>query len=72
MLEEIWKSQNKLMKIKKFYKEVESFQKKYDEKKAKEKIEDLKNKEIQQLLFDPFLRNINSGGSCITNYFQKI
>jgi len=72
VLEEIWKSQNKLMKIKKFYKEVESFQKKYDEKKAKEKIEDLKNKEIQQLLFDPFLRNINSGGSCITNYFQKI
>ena len=74
VLEDIWKSQNKLIKINKFKKEVELIKSKHEEKKWNDKIEQLKNKEVQLLLFDSFLRttnNLKNGNQSIIDFFQK-
>jgi DNA polymerase elongation subunit (family B) len=74
VLEDIWKSQNKLIKINKFKKEVELIKSKHEEKKWNDKIEQLKNKEVQLLLFDSFLRttnNLKNGNQSIVEFFQK-
>ena len=75
VLEDIWKSQNKLIKLNKFKKDVELIKNKYEEKKWNDKIEQLKNKEVQQLLFDSFLRttnNFKSGNQSIVDLFKKM
>ena len=74
VLEDIWKSQNKLIKINKFKKEIELIKSNYEEKKWNDKIEQLKNKEVQLLLFDSFLRttnNLKNGNQSIVDFFQK-
>jgi DNA polymerase elongation subunit (family B) len=74
VIEDIWKHQNKLIKINKFKKEVESIKSKFEEKKWNEKIEQLKNKEVQALLFDSFLRtsnNVKEGNQSIYDFFSK-
>jgi DNA polymerase elongation subunit (family B) len=74
VIEDIWRSQNKLIKINKFKKEVESIKTKYEEKKWNEKIEQLKNKEVQALLFDHFLRvtnNAKEGNKSIADFFTQ-
>jgi DNA polymerase elongation subunit (family B) len=74
VLEDIWKSQNKLIKINKFKKEVQLIKSKHEEKKWNDKIEQLKNKEVQLLLFDSFLRttnNLKNGNQSIVEFFQK-
>jgi DNA polymerase elongation subunit (family B) len=75
VIEDIWRSQNKLIKINKFKKEVESIKTKYEEKKWNEKIEQLKNKEVQALLFDNFLRvtnNAKEGNQSIVDLFRNV
>ena len=74
VLEKIWKSQNKLIKIKKFKDEVKKLQKTYEHDKFETKLEQLKNKEVKALLFDEYLRvtnNSKSGVSEITSFFGK-
>jgi DNA polymerase elongation subunit (family B) len=57
VLEKIWELQNKKAKIVKFRKEVDALREKYPEKTVfDKKLENLKFKELQILLFDEFLR----------------
>jgi lipoate synthase len=56
---------------------VELLKKKYsdDNEKLKDKIDDLRNKEVKVLLFDKYLRETNNekqGVKSITNFFMKI
>ena len=74
VLEKIWKSQNKLIKLKKFKDEVKKLQKTYDKDKYETKLEQLKNKEVKALLFDEYLRvtnNSKAGNNEITRFFIK-
>ena len=74
VIEDIWKHQNKLIKINKFKKEIESIKSKFEESKWNDKIEQLKNKEVQALLFDSFLRTTNNakeGNQSIYEFFSK-
>jgi DNA polymerase elongation subunit (family B) len=84
VLEKIWLSTNKRPKLNKFKKDVDAIKKKLkeeydlDDDKFKEKLEEkldkLKCKEIQALLFDEYLRETNnekSGLQTLTKYFNK-
>ena len=78
VLEKIWELQvKKLTTMQKYKKEVEILKKKYndDNEKLREKIEDLRNKDVKILLFDKYLRETNNekqGVKSITNFFMKI
>jgi DNA polymerase elongation subunit (family B) len=75
VLEDIWKMQNKSSKISKFRKELENVRKEIvDDKKYEEKVSKMKNKEIQILLFDKYLRDTNNskdGNHSINTFFVK-
>ena len=74
VLEKIWTSQNKLIKLKKFRDEIKKLQKTCDEDKYETKLEQLKNKEVKVLLFDEYLRvtnNSKAGNNEITRFFIK-
>jgi len=74
VLEKIWKSQNKLIKIKKFRDEVKKLRKSCEEDKFDTKLEQLKNKEVKALLFDEYLRvtnNSKAGNNEITSFFGR-
>jgi DNA polymerase elongation subunit (family B) len=71
VLEKIWISSNKHAKLKKFELEVSKLPK---DEKFTEKRDQMRNKEIKELLFDPFLRiteNKKVAQSCITHFFKK-
>jgi DNA polymerase elongation subunit (family B) len=78
VLEKIWELQGKkLTTLQKYKKEVEVLKKKYvgDNEKLKDKIDDLRNKEVKTLLFDKYLRETNNekqGVKSIKNFFMKI
>ena len=75
VLEDIWKMQNKISKISKFKKEIASIKIAIeDPKKAEEKINKLKDKEVKILLFDKYLRETNNskeGNQSLTKFFGK-
>jgi DNA polymerase elongation subunit (family B) len=75
VLDDIWKMQNKSSKISKFKKELEKVRKDIeDDKKYDEKVSKLKNKEVQALLFDKYLRDTNNakeGNQSIAKMFSK-
>ena len=75
VLDDIWRMQNKSSKISKFKKELEKVRKDIeDDKKYDEKVSKLKNKEVQALLFDKYLRdtnNIKEGNQSIAKLFLK-
>ena len=75
VLDDIWKSQKKIMKIKKFNNELKTLKKTMidDEDKYEKKVEQLKNKEIKVLLFDKYLRitnNEKNGLQTIQKFFK--
>jgi hypothetical protein len=78
VLEKIWELQGKkLTTMQKYKREVEVLKKKYhdDNEKLREKVEDLRNKDVKILLFDKYLRETNNekqGVKSITNFFMKI
>ena len=78
VLEKIWELQGKkLTTLQKYKKEVEILKKKYsdDNEKLKDKIDDLRNKEVKTLLFDKYLRETNNekqGVKSIKSFFMKI
>jgi hypothetical protein len=77
VLEKIWELQGKkLTTMQKYKREVEVLKKKYhdDNEKLREKVEDLRNKDVKILLFDKYLRETNNekqGVKSITNFFMK-
>jgi DNA polymerase elongation subunit (family B) len=76
VLEKIWTIQKKIPSLKKYKKDVLLLQNEYkeNEDKLKDKVEDLRCKEIKKLLFDEYLRETNnskSGLQSLTNYFTK-
>ena len=74
VLENIWEMQNKRGKLIKFREEVAMLRKETPPDKFDDKLESLKNKEIQVLLFDRFLRVTNNqkqGNSVLTSFFTK-
>jgi DNA polymerase elongation subunit (family B) len=75
VLENIWKMQNKTLKIEKFKRELEQVKKTIeDPKKLEDKIEKLRNKEVQILIFDKYLRETNNSkekNQSMTNFFKS-
>lgn len=78
VLEKIWELQGKkLTTLQKYKREVETLKKKHgnDTEKLREKVDDLRNKEVKTLLFDKYLRETNNekqGVKSITSFFMKI
>ena len=78
VLEKIWELQGKkFTTLQKYKREVETLKKKYgnDPEKLREKVDDLRNKEVKILLFDKYLRETNNekqGVKSITSFFMKI
>jgi len=73
VLEKIWEDSKKTGKIKSFKKEVEILRKNTPEEKFEDKLEQLKNKEVKQLLFDEYLRETNNekqGNQSIKKLFE--
>jgi len=77
VLETIWKSSRKFAKLKKFELEMTKLNeeiKKIGSKKVNEKREKLRNNEVKEMLFDPFLRitdNKKVSQSSITKFFKN-
>ena len=75
VLENIWKMQNKTSKISKFKREIEEVKKTIeDPKKCDEKIEKMRNKEVQILIFDKYLRetnNVKDKNQVMTKFFKS-
>lgn len=75
VLEKIWEMQNKKSKISKFRREVDALRAKTDASKFEEKLDDLKEKEVKQLLFDEFLRETNNqkeNNRALTSFFTSV
>ena len=69
VLEDIWREEKKILKLRQFQKECKILQKNGDYK----KLEKLKNKEVKTLLFDDYLRDTNNekeGMKSIKGYFS--
>ena len=74
VLEDIWKENKKIFKIRQFRKECDSLRKNLDDETYYEKLEKLKNKEVKAMLFDDYLRETNNEKEKvkkITSYFTK-
>jgi len=78
VIENIWLSQKPPRKVKvtNFKKEIEKIRStEEDEKKAEQKINKIKDKEVQALIFDKYLRETNnskSGNQSLSKFFDKI
>jgi hypothetical protein len=77
VLEDIWMSQKppRRAKVTNLKKEIENIKAaEEDEKKCEKKISKIKDKEVQSLLFDKYLRdtnNIKEGNQAVTKFFFK-
>ena len=77
VLQDIWSSQTppRRAKITKLNKEIETIKSlEEDEKKCEKKINKIKDKEVQELIFDKYLRETNNtktGNQSIANMFGK-
>jgi len=74
VLEKIWVMKNKLPKLKKFKKDVETLRHTTSEDKFPEKLEQMRNKEVKALLFDEYLRitqNEKQNNQALTKFFVK-
>ena len=77
VLEDIWLNQKppRRAKITNFKKEIESIKaSEQDDKKCDKKINRIKDKEVQSLIFDKYLRDTNNaktGNQSLTKYFGK-
>ena len=74
VLEKIWDLQNKKSKIANYKKAVLTLRNNTDEEKFEDKLEQLRNKEVNALLFDEYLREIsndNQGNQSLMKFFVK-
>ena len=76
VLEEIWKSQNKLVSLRNYKRDVLLIKKEFKDtpEKIEDKIQDLRCKEIKKLLFEEYLRKTNNtkmGVQSVTSFFNK-
>jgi len=73
VLNDIWKSLNKEIKISKFNKEIIGIRKTIDDfKKCEKKISKLRDKEVKAILFDKYLietNNAKNGNQGVANFF---
>jgi hypothetical protein len=75
VIERIWKSQNKVAKLKRFESELEQLRRDAggNEEAFRDKLEKKKNLEVKALLFDEFLRqteNARAGHASLTTFFR--
>jgi GrpB-like predicted nucleotidyltransferase (UPF0157 family) len=73
VLEDIWKEQKKILKIRQFKKDMAKLRS-LDEETFQTKLEALKNKEVKALLFDDYLRDTNNEKEKtmdLKKYFKK-
>ena len=73
VLEKIWLLQGKTAKIKQFRQEVAMMKKNNPVEKWDDKLETMRNKELEELLFREFLRetqNAKTGNQAITGFFK--
>jgi DNA polymerase elongation subunit (family B) len=74
VIEKIWEIQKKHQKLSKFRKEAELLKRSTPPDKWEDKWEQMKNKEVKELLFDEFLRetnNVKTGNQSLTKFFTK-
>ena len=77
MLEDIWLNQKppRRAKVTHFKNEIENIRTaEEDEKKCEKKINKIKDKEVQALIFDKYLRDTNNsktGNQSVSNFFVK-
>lgn len=77
VLEDIWLSQKppRRAKVSNFKRELENIKEnEEDEKKCEKKITKIKDKEVQSLIFDKYLRDTNNakeGNQNLTKFFAK-
>jgi len=74
VIERIWEIQKKHQKLSKFRKEAELLKKITTQEKWQDKLEQMKNKEVKELLFDEFLRetnNVKIGNQDVAKFFKK-
>jgi hypothetical protein len=74
VIERIWEIQKKHQKLSKFRKEADLLKRSTPPDKWEDKWEQMKNKEVKELLFDEFLRetnNIKSGNQNVAKFFTK-
>jgi hypothetical protein len=74
VLEKIWEMQFKKKLISKFKKDVEKLKAITPAEKFEDKLEQLKNKEINAMLFDEYLRETNNekeGNQSVLKFFGK-
>ena len=62
----------KPMKKNRFNKEIKNYRLTMEHEKAEKKIEQIKNKQVQELLFDKFIKQCKKGNNNLSNYFQII
>ena len=60
------------MKKNRFYKKLKEITKELDSDKAEKKAEDMKNKQVQELLFDSYIQKCKIANNSISNYFELI
>ena len=74
VLEDMPNFKNKLLKRRKLESEILKFKRELDSEKFEKKVEALKNKEVQSLLFDKYIRmcdNMKQQNKTITSFFMK-
>ena len=75
VLNDIWKTQNKLSKISKFNKELTNVRNTIEDiKKCEKKMTQLRDKEVKVLLFDKYLRETNNskeGNQSVAKFFTS-
>jgi DNA polymerase elongation subunit (family B) len=74
VLEKIWEMQGKKKLLSKFKKDVEKLKSSTPENKWEDKLEQLKNKEVKNMLFEEYLRETNNekeGNQSMLKFFTK-
>jgi DNA polymerase elongation subunit (family B) len=74
VLDDMPNFKNKLLKKKKMDAEIAKYKRELDSEKFEKKVETIKNKEVQSLLFDKYIRmcnNMKQQNKTITSFFMK-
>ena len=74
VLDDMPNFKNKLLKKKKMMAEIAKYKRELDPEKFEKKVEAIKNKEVQSLLFDKYIRmcnNMKQQNTTITSFFMK-
>ena len=72
VLDKIPEFNKNVLKKNRFNKEIKSYKLTMEPEKAEKKIEQIKNKKVQEIIFDKFIKECNKGTNNLSNYFNTI